>query len=223
MNIPLHTLVWCTDGGFGHTTCLIVNPVNDVITHFVVNDRRIFGVEHIVPVSFISKSTQDTIFVNCDHSTLVHLPNFNEYEFDRLDDTIPYREDHVYWPIIVPDDSPGELLQHTSCEHKQTPIEALSIRRNMSVYATAENEDGERTDRAYFGQVRSFLANVHTGNITHLLVRKMCVCSPNTAAVPVNSICKVEAEDVVLTLTGQEIESLPAICVKSVKARMSFG
>jgi hypothetical protein len=217
MNIPLHTLVWCTDGGFGHTTCLIVNPVNDVTTHFVVNDRRIFGHEHIVPISFISKTTQDTIIVNCDRAALVHLPIFNGYEFDRLDDIIPYREDHVYWPIVLPDDSARESLPNFPRQPEQVPIETLNIRRNMSVFVTAENDDGERTDRAYFGQVRSFLANAHTGHITHLIVFKNRLWGSSSVTIPIASLCKVAADEILLNLTEQEVEALPSIQVKKTK------
>jgi hypothetical protein len=217
MNIPLHTLVWCTDGGFGHTTCLIVNPINDVTTHFVVNDRRIFGREHIVPVSLITKITLDTIIVNCDRAALIHLPIFNEHEFERLDDTIPYREDHVYWPIVLPDDAAKESLRDLPREPEQRSIETLNIRRNMSVFVTAENEDGERTDRAYFGQVRSFLANAHTGHITHLIVLKNGLWGSSSVTIPITSLCKVKADEILLHLTEQEVVALPSIQVKNTR------
>ena len=215
MNIPLHALVHCTNGDFGHTTCLIVNPINDVITHFVVNDRRIFGREHIVPVSFITRTTEDSIILNCDRATLVHQPNFVEYEYDRLDDLMPYREDHVYWPIMLPDDA--EMPLQNACEYEQVPVEALGIRRNMAVYVAAENEDGEKTAQAYFGKVKSFVADAHTGHITHLIAHKICLRGACDVTLPIKSIRKVDDDEVLLNLTSQEAEALPAIRVKNAR------
>jgi hypothetical protein len=212
MNIPLHTLVHCTDGPFGHTTCLIVNPINNVVTHFVVNNRRVLGHEHVVPVSFITSVTEDEIVLNCDRASLVHLPDFFEYRYDRLDDVIPSREDHIYWPMVVLEDEPQEL----SPKPPQIPIAELGIQRGMAVYTAAENEDGERTDHSYFGQVVAFVADSQTGGVTHLVVRKgyLCGAERRDTVIPTSDILKHDSEKVELRLTKQEIEDMPLSRVK---------
>lgn len=217
MDIPVHALVQCKDGDFGHTTCLIVNPIHNVITHFVVNDRRIFGREHIVPISYISRTTEEIIIVDCDRSAILHMPSFIEYEFDRLDDVIPYREDHVYWPILVLEEAEAAMLHKASHQYKQIPVESLGIRRSMSVYAAAENEDGERTDQAYFGKVKAFVADPATGYVTHLVVHKVALTEPRDVMLPLKSIRKTNEEEVLLNLLSQEVDALPFLRVKSAR------
>jgi uncharacterized protein YrrD len=220
MNIPLHALVRCKDGDFGHTTCLIVNPITEAITHFVVNDRRIFGREHIVPVSFITTTTSDTVMVNCDRAALAHEPGFIEYEYDRLDDMMPYREDHVYWPIMVPEDLELQPLAQPPYAREMVAIETLGIRRNMAVYAAAENEDGERTAQVYFGKVKAFIADPCSGSITHLIVYKISLWGSHNAAIPVSDIRKIDMDEILLSLTDPEIDALPSINVKHPRASL---
>ena len=173
VDIPLHALVNCTDGDFGPITCLIVNPINDNITHFVVKDHHLLGVEHIVPASFITSATADRIMVNCDRATLAHQPDFIEYDYDRFDELMPYREGYMYWPMMLPDDT----LTYTSpeyvpIEHEQIPAGELAVRRGMTVYAASENEDSATADRIHIGEVEAFVANPTTGHITHLILRE---------------------------------------------------
>ncbi|MBN2116364.1 MAG: PRC-barrel domain-containing protein [Anaerolineales bacterium] len=215
MDISVHALVHCTDGDFGPTTCLIVNPVNDNITHFVVKDHHLLGVEHIVPVSFITSATADRITVNCDCATLAHQPDFIEYEYDRFDELMPYREGYTYWPMMLPDDT----LMYTSpeyfpIEHEQIPAGELAVRRGMTVYVAATNEGGATADRIRIGEVEAFVADPTTGHITHLILREGRLWGQRDVTIPVNAIEKIEVDDVQLTLTKQEVEALPSVPVK---------
>jgi hypothetical protein len=216
MNVPLHALVHCTDGPFGHTTCLIVNPINGIVTHFVVNDRRVLGYEHIVPVSFIISVTQDDIRVYCSRTELVHQPIFLEHQYVRLDDTLPAREDYIYWPMTLIDKTASGVSQSPSIKTLQIPVDELGIERGMGVYIAAENDDGEKTDSLYFGQVMSFVADRQTGDITHLALRKGCVGGQRDAIVPVSSIRTISSGNIYLTLTKQELEALPILPLKKV-------
>jgi hypothetical protein len=212
MNIPVHALVHCTDGNFGHTTCLIVNPINDNITHFVVNDHSFLGHEYIVPVSFITSTTEDSITVNCDRSALARQPDFIEYEYDHLDEIPPYGQEHIYWPMMMSDDL--YTPQYLPTEHEQIPADELAVRRGMSVYAAAEHEDSEMTDRIHIGQVEAFVATPTTGHITHLVLREGHLWGQRNITIPVKAIEKIEVDDVQLNLTKQAIEALPSVHVK---------
>jgi sporulation protein YlmC with PRC-barrel domain len=215
MDISVHALVHCTDGDFGPTTCLIVNPINDNITHFVVKDHHLLGVEHIVPVSFITSATADRITVNCDRATLAHQPDFIEYDYDRFEELMPYREGYMYWPMMLPEDT----LTYTSpeyvpTEHEQIPAGELAVRRGMTVYAASENEDGATANRIRIGEVEAFVANPTTGHITHLILREGHLWGQRDVTIPVNAIEKIEVGDVQLALTKQEVEALPSVPVK---------
>ena len=212
MDIPVHARVHCTDGDFGHSTCLIINPINDSITHFVVNDSYLTGKERIVPVSFITSSTDDSITVNCDRATLALQPDFIEYDYERLDKIKPYRAEHIYWPMMITDNSVMFAPEYVTVAYEQIPVDELGVRRGMAVNAIAENED-EKADHTYIGQVEAFVADPKTGHITHLVLRKGHLWGQRDVTIPVSGIGKIEANDIQLKLTKQEIKALPAVPV----------
>lgn len=211
LDISVHALVHCTDGDFGPTTCLIVNPVNDTITHFVVKENGLLGVKRIVPVSFITSTTTDRITVNCDRATLAHQPDFIDYEYDQPDDLPSYREGYRYWPMMLSDDL--YVPPYLPVEHEQIPAGELAVRRGMAVYA-AEDEAGEKAGRVRIGQVEAFVADRITGHITHLVLREGHLWGQRDVTIPVNTIEKIESGDVQLKLTKQAVEALPTVPVK---------
>ncbi len=214
MDIPLDALVHCIDGDFGHTVCLIVNPANDKITHFVVDDHRLSG-EHIVPVSFITGTTAHSITVNCDCATLATQPPFTAHEYDRSDPTKPYHGHYLYWPMVYPED--GLVLTPTldeRYEYEQIPAGELAVRRGMAVYSAAETKDGKTVERTHIGQVEAFLADPKTGHITHLILREGHLWGQRDVTIPVGAIQKIETNDVQLSLTTQQVETLPSVPVK---------
>ena len=61
MNIPLNADVHCTNGLAGRSTILIINPVNQEITHMVVKSAGMAQVEYLIPLDLVTQSTSDTI------------------------------------------------------------------------------------------------------------------------------------------------------------------
>lgn len=205
MNIPIHAVVHCTDGDFGHTTCLVINPVNNQITHFVANDRRTWGREYLIPVAFIISTTENGITVNCDRNTLTHQPDFHEYEYDRLDSEIPYREEHIYLPVMLPGEPEWFTDTYAVLEHEQIPADELAIRRGMAVYTKVPRD----ADPVAAGHVEAFVADPKTGNITHMILRKGHLWGQRDITIPVNQIHRIEENGVHLKLTEAEVGELP--------------
>ena len=215
LDIPIHAPVHCTDGDFGSTTCLIINPVDDTITHLVVKENGLLGVDHMVPVSFVTGTAADGITVNCDRATLARQPDFVKYEYDWFDKEAPDGEEHGYWPVVLPDATfPYTAPRYLLLEQEQIPVGELAVRRGMAVYAATEPEGGETTGRTHIGQVAAFLADPKTAHITHLILREGHLWGQRDVTIPVNAIEKIEEGDVRLKLTKSAVEALPAVPVK---------
>jgi hypothetical protein len=48
MEIPINAAVSCTDGTYGDTTCVIIDPISEQITHVVVQESHDEYSEHLV-------------------------------------------------------------------------------------------------------------------------------------------------------------------------------
>jgi sporulation protein YlmC with PRC-barrel domain len=211
MNVPVHAVVRCTDGDFGHTTCLIINPITRKITHFVVSEANLLGTQHIVPVSFITATTADSITVRCDRATLGKQPNFIKYEYDTGD-----TDESYYWPMMLtayPDmyiPGPGYI----PLEHEQIPVGELAIRRGMAVTVVSSEDAEKKTDPTTIGHVDSLVVDPATGKISHLTLRKGHLWGQRDITIPVTAIARILPSEVRLKLTRAEVEALPAVPVK---------
>ncbi|MCX6050609.1 MAG: hypothetical protein NT075_36425 [Chloroflexi bacterium] len=81
MNIPLNATVYTQDGQVGHTTCIILNPINQTVTHFVLQRNELFGYQELIPVTLIKETTLDMILLHCSTLDLADLDPFNKSEF----------------------------------------------------------------------------------------------------------------------------------------------
>ena len=61
MDIPLKADVICRDGDCGHSIELVLDPKKEELTHVVVKENHPTYEERLVPVEYISGTTQDMI------------------------------------------------------------------------------------------------------------------------------------------------------------------
>ncbi len=65
MEIPIGVEVICGTEVCGHSTRLVINPVNDQETHLVVAEKHFPNTEHLVPVRQILESTATSTQLRC--------------------------------------------------------------------------------------------------------------------------------------------------------------
>ena len=49
MDIPINVTVECIDGPGGRSTAIILNPITDQVTHLVVREPGLLGIERLIP------------------------------------------------------------------------------------------------------------------------------------------------------------------------------
>ncbi|MBK9604883.1 MAG: hypothetical protein IPO36_24110 [Anaerolineales bacterium] len=93
MEIPLQAKVECTDGVFGTSAYVLINPVTDKVTHLVVKEEASPNTEHIVPVDFVKETIDDTIQLSCSKAELEKMSPFIQTEFveEKVLDYAGYR------------------------------------------------------------------------------------------------------------------------------------
>jgi sporulation protein YlmC with PRC-barrel domain len=201
MDIPLNAEVHCADGVCGRSTYVIVNPVNERVTHVVVREEWFPHAEHLVPLDLVIESTPDTIRLRCTKDDLVMQEPFTEVEY--IEGDLPgfsyERGDFMLWPYTVPEEE--EVIP---VEIKRVPPGELAVRRGTHVKAA----DGR------VGQVDEFLVDPVSEHITHLILREGHLWGQKDVTIPVSEIARIEEDTVHLKLTKEQVEALPTIPVR---------
>lgn len=206
MDIPIGAQVYCTDGLCGELTYIVLNPITENLTHFVVEDSVLPYIEHIVPVKEIQKSDSQKIYLKCTRSTFEKMDSFIETDFISagtkeysLPFDYPYTAHLMVWPYRkLPDNVAVLRLEHI-------PPSELAVRRGATVHA----KDGR------VGEVDEFIVDPENCHITHLVLRKGHLWGKKDITIPVSQIDHIEENDVFLTMNKMQIASLPAIPVIS--------
>jgi sporulation protein YlmC with PRC-barrel domain len=202
LEIPLNAQVECTDGVFGRSEYVLINPVIDQVTHLVVKDDSSPNTEYIVPVYVVSKTIADTIQMRCSKADLKKMKPFMKTEFieenapsDNLGGYATYGMGATYYyPYIVSDTKVIE-----SVKTQQIPIGELAIHRGTRVEAS----DG------YVGKVDEFVVDADTNHITHLVMREGHLWGHKDVIIPLSAMGDTHDDTVFLKLDKHQIESLP--------------
>lgn len=199
MDIPLNVDVHCVDGLCGRSSCVIINPVTQQITHLVIREKRSPHTERLVPREFVLDTTRDLIRLRCSQAELGEMEPFIRSEFIQIH--IPNYVtwgDAYMWPYFIPE--PRTVV----VKHESIPPHELAVRRGAQVEAT----DG------HVGRVDEFLVSPTDGHITHLVLREGHLWGQKEVCIPVTAIAYMEEKTVYLKLDKHSIQALRAIPVR---------
>lgn len=205
MDIPINAKVYCQDKLYGHAQAIVMNPVDDIVTHVVVKEHKSPHTERLVPIDLIDASFTNNIHLKSSESMLQSLPPFFEVEY--IQTTVPHyieisdmAYDMAYMePIVVPE---KKIIQEKTYH---IPKDELAVNRGAKVYST----DGEA-----IGQVDEFLVDESGHHVTHLILREGHVLGKKDVFIPVSEIDSIDEADLHLKLDKREVEKLPTIPVR---------
>ena len=204
MEIPLNAQVDCTDGVYGRSVYVLINPVINQVTHLVVKEDSSPNTEYIVPVDVVSETIANTIRLRCSKAELEKMDPFIKTTFieEKVPDNyLSYGSRYGYgigayhyWPY-----SGFKRTVNVPVEHRQIPQGVLAVRRGTRVEAT----DG------YVGHVDEFVVNPENGHITHLVMREGHLWGKKDVIIPLSAMGDTRKDTVFLKLDKHQVESLP--------------
>jgi len=198
MEIPVGVEVICGTQVCGRSRYLVINPVNDQVTHLVVAKKAFPHTEYLVPVDWILESTATSTRLRCSPTELAGMDRFMQTDYinpDEVETSVPYEESSVLlWPYGA---YRSEQMPH---KHAHIPAGEVVIRRNSRVKAT----DGS------IGKVDELLVNPVNDCISHLIMREGHLWGTKDVTIPVSEIEKIDDDVVYLKLDKQAIAALPA-------------
>jgi len=201
MDIPINVDVLCAGEKCGRSTYLVINPVNERITHLVVSEKAFPNIERLVPVDKILESTPNSIQLRCRPEDLSKMDAFEQTDFiedGQLDVALPYSTPYEVWPYAMYDDAPIPM------EHERIPAGEVVIRRGTPVKAT----DGQ------VGKVDEFLIDPEDNSISHLVLREGHLWGKRDVTIPVSEIDKIAEDAIQLKMDKKAIEALPTVPVR---------
>ncbi len=208
IDIPVKAEVQCMDGNAGRSTYVIVNPINQLLTHLVVKDNHSPFGEHLVPVEMVEKTTPDSIQLSCTREELSKMEPFVYQEYIHVKSPFhkEWRDSYLIWPYVpaFEEEDREEEDRYVKAKHKNIPLAELAVRRGARVEAA----DG------YIGQVEELLVNSKNMHVTHLVLREKRSWMRRDVTIPVSQIDRVEENSVYLKLDRASIEELPTVPVQ---------
>lgn len=206
MDIPLNAKVKCQDKVCGRVMCVIIHPISKLVTHIVVQEKGLIGIERLIPVEEILESRNDQITLRCSLEDFSKFESFTESHYIGNDEPfLDYEGEYYhYFPFSTPDFGDTFEYERWFEEVECIPQGELGIHRGAEVYA----RDGK------VGQVDEFLISPKDDRISHLVLREGHLWGQKLVTIPVSEIDRIETDLVYLKLRKQDIEKLPVIPVK---------
>jgi len=202
MDIPVNVDVLCQDKVCGHTVSVVLNPVTEVVTHFVVEEKEAPHVQRLVPIDEIFESTPHAVHLRCDIDALHKMKPFVEVEYikSNIPQYIVTHDMYYIQPVVIPDEKSEIAVKHYSISPHELPID-----RGAYVHSA---------DNHHVGKVDEFLVDQASGHITHLIMREGHLWGQKDVSLPVGEIEHIEENHIYLKLDKKKVGELPTIPVQ---------
>jgi uncharacterized membrane protein len=190
MDFPINVDVFCTDGQYGKSTAVVVDPATEKVSFVAVSDPERMYTEYLVPVSAIANAEAAKIELICAKADVEAMDKFAEAEF--LD--VPY---YGYDSLDGMSDPMANVYRK-----ENVPEGAVAVSKGMSVEAT----DG------FVGTVDELV--IENGAITQLVMRTGHIWGSAEISIPVSQVKEVDSLAVYLDRDKDSIETLPAVQIR---------
>ena len=211
MRLELGTRVDCRDGTFGELADVVIDPNAKRVTHLVVKSQEEPWVERLVPVELADADDAGrAVTLGATAEEVRALPPVREVGYLQLGDfplddpdwEVGIEEVYglPYYPAYDLEPAPLDF----SVMYDRIPKGEVEIRRASDVYSS---------ERHHLGHVDGFLVD-RDERITHVVLERGHLWGRREVTIPVGAVAKVETDDVTLSLTKEQVASLPEVPVQ---------
>lgn len=185
----------CTDRICGRVAQVVLNPIDNRVTHLIVEPEHREGLGRLVPVDWVSAHGAE-LELRCSSS-----------EFDRLEIAEDVRflpgsegfygydaEQALLWPYFGANTSLPVTVD-------TLPVGEVAVRRDDEVHAT----DGR------IGHVEGLVVDSRNHHATHLLLKEGHLFGRKEVAIPIGEVATVGDGYIRLSISRQAVDELPPV------------
>lgn len=212
MRLEIGGRVDCSDGTFGELADVVIDPTTKRVTHLVVKAQGEPWIERLVPVELADpgdeanravslRATVEEVRALAPVQEVGYL-ELGDFPLDDPDWEVGIQEVYAlpYYPAY--DLEPGPL--DFPVRYDRIPKGEVEIRRASDVYSA---------DGHHLGHVDGLLVD-RGEHITHLVLERGHLWDRREVTIPIGAVAKVETDDVTLSLTKDQVGSLPEVAVQ---------
>ncbi len=196
----------CTDGGCGHLTKVVLDPVARALTHLVVRPPHGQGPDRLVPIE-LAEGAPGEVRLRCTRAEFDQLDPAEETQFlPGSHGYVPYGPAETgVWPYYGLGSAAMNAQIADAAPHVVTydavPLDEVEIRRGDHVHAT----DGS------IGRVQGLVIEPANHHVTHVLLQEGHLWGSKQVAIPISEVRGVEPEGIRLSISRSEVENLPPV------------
>jgi sporulation protein YlmC with PRC-barrel domain len=220
MRLEIGDRVRCTDGVYGELADIVIDPLENRVTHLVVQLEQGEREARLVPIQ-LAKGRDDEkreIELECTLDEAQGFESVREAAFLRLGESPTEDpewdvgvEDVLAWPYYVDLDDAGfdvipyrgEIPSHVTMYYDRVPKGEVEIRRASAVFSA----DGHS-----LGEVDGFVVDADE-HITHFVLERGHLWGRKEVTIPIGVVARVESDVVYVALSKDEVSALPAVRV----------
>lgn len=194
MDLPIQAQVECLDGVCGQSTCVLINPATQFVTHIVVEDTDKPEAQYLVPLAEIKLSMPHLIQLRCTIFELKKMARFVRIDYERRSTLYPlcWYEGYLGGPTMMLEDNLVPIL------HPLVPEGELAVHQGTQV----EARDG------HLGQLDEFLLDPTTERIDYIVLHERHLWHHQALIVPASQIKQIKDDTIYLMSDRRAIERL---------------
>jgi sporulation protein YlmC with PRC-barrel domain len=185
----------CTDGVCGRLTQVVIDPLDDRVTHLIVEPEHREGLGRLVPIEWV-RGGGEKVDLRCTKSEFDALEHAEETHFlPGTEGYAAYNPDEaLLWPYFG-----GNVTAPVTVD--ALPVGEVAVRRDEKVHAT----DGE------IGRVEGLVIDPGSRHVTHVLLQEGHFLGRKEVAIPINAVGEVGDDGIKITLSKHEVTNLPPV------------
>jgi sporulation protein YlmC with PRC-barrel domain len=210
MRFELGSSVSCADGDFGELVDVVVDPVNNRVTHLVIKPHGFGGISRLVPIEHVERAPggrAEPIRLALRSDQVHELEYVTEYASFTLGN-VPKVDSGwdvgVESIVAMPSDeiglSGGEFLPAAGSQYDRIPAGEAELRHSTPIRST----DGD-----YVGEMGGFLVD-NVGKISDLVIERGHLWRRREVTIPIALVTQVQTDAVTINLSKADVRSLPS-------------
>ena len=213
MRLDLGSPVRCTDEAFGELADVVIDPHTRRVTHLVVQPHHRNEQARLVPIerAQAGETSDATISLDCTVAQMNEFELVRESAYLRLGE-VPVEDPDwdvgIEEPLALPpptgmgafDTGSVDIDPHVMLSYDRIPMGEVEIRRASSVTSADEH---------HLGHVDGFVLDSEQ-QIAHLVLEHGHLWGRREVVIPVSAVARVDTDEVVLTLSKDEVGALPS-------------